>query len=95
MSLSKPMNKQNNPTYRFEVIPKSWSKRRKPDEELKILTVEIPDFELKEQHFCNMHVHYEDGSENVFYSRVIRNSQTGQWTVDGMHVAVKVIIPAI
>ena len=84
------MNKEKRP-YHFEVIPKSWNKRRKPTKEPAVLAVTIPDFELQEQHFCNMHVTFDDGNERVFYSRVIRNQQTGQWTVDGMHVAVKVI----
>lgn len=82
------MNKTH---YEFEVIPKDWAKRRKPTLEAKPISANIPDFELKEQHFCNMNVQYDDGSEKTFYSRVIKNHITGQWTVDGMHVAVKVL----
>ena len=85
------MNKEKD-MYQFEIIPKSWNKRRKPTKQPSVLSVTIPDFELKEQHFCNMHVRYEDNSEKTYFSRVIRNQLTGQWTVDGMHVAVKVIL---
>lgn len=82
------MNKKH---YIFEIIPKDWAKRRKPSVQLKPVHVNIPDFQCQEQHFCNMEVTFEDGSEKTFFSRVIKNHITGQWTVDGMHVAVKVI----
>ena len=80
-------------TYQFEIIPKSWSKRRKPTAEAKPVSVAIPDFELIHQHFCNMQVTFEDGSQQTFLSRVLQNKITGAWTVDGMHVAVSVVIP--
>lgn len=82
------MNKKH---YKFEIIPKDWAKRRKPSLQPKVIQVNIPDFLCKEQHFCNMEVRFDDGSEKKFFSRVIKNHITGQWTVDGMHVAVKVI----
>lgn len=78
--------------YRFEIIPKNWSKRRTPVAEPKPVFVSIPDFQLLDQHFCTMQVSYEDGSQRQFYSRVIQNVITGQWTVDGMHVACRVSI---
>lgn len=83
----------NRVKYKFEIIQKSWSKRRTPTKEPIPTKVDIPDLVLKEQHFCNMHVTYDDYSERTFYSRVILNPLTKQWTVDGMHVAVKVILP--
>lgn len=79
--------------YTFEIIPKNWAKRRKPIKTPQATCVEIPDFELVANHFCNMHVTYDDGSQKVFFSRVIQNHITHQWTVDGMHVSVKVIMP--
>lgn len=81
----------SNSDYTFEIIPKSWAKRRKLDAQIKPVSINIPDFQLKEQHFCNMEVTYEDGSVKRYYSRVLRHHKTGQWTVDGMHVAVKVL----
>jgi hypothetical protein len=81
----------NQDKYTFELIHKDWAKRRKPKTEVKPIKVLIPDFELKEQHFCNMEVEYEDGTTKRYYSRVIKNHITHQWTVDGMHVAVRVI----
>lgn len=81
----------NKTKYKFEIIPKDWAKRRKPTPTPQPVEVAIPDFECKEQHFCTMQVLYDDGSEQAFYSRVIKNHITGQWTVDGMHVAVKVV----
>lgn len=80
--------------YQFEIIHKSWTKRRKDKKEPIPLSVEIPDFELAEQHFCNMQVSFDDGSQQTFFARVLRNHITKQWTVDGMHVAVKVMSSA-
>ena len=77
-----------NPTYRFEIIPKSWTKRRTAKPVPQPISVEIPDFELKEQYFCNMNVLFENGSKQALYARVLCNYITNQWTVDGMHVAV-------
>ncbi|MGJ8679650.1 hypothetical protein [Paraglaciecola sp.] len=82
----------NTPSYTFEIIPKSWSKRRKPSKDPVPVFVEIPDLVLKQQYFCNMNVTYDDYSQRTFYSRVIFNQLTEQWTVDGMHVAVRVIL---
>ena len=39
-----------------------------------------------------MQVQNADGKQHTYYSRVLRNPITQQWTVDGMHVAVKVIL---
>lgn len=78
--------------YKFEIIHKDWTKRRKPTAQAKPLSVSIPNFKLLEQHFCNMEVEYDDGTITTYYSRVLKNHITGQWTVDGMHVAVKVLI---
>lgn len=79
--------------YDFEIIAKSWAKRRRFTPLPKPVHVQIPDFRLKENSYCNMIVKYDDGTGRELFSRVIRNHITGQWTVDGMHVAVKVIIP--
>ena len=84
----------DNLSYQFEIIPKSWSKRRKLTPEPQAVAVTIADFQLIEQHFCTMQVTYDDGSEHSYYSRVLRNAITGQWTVDGMQVAVRVIVPS-
>ena len=89
--------KNNDPSsntciYQFEIIHKSWSKRRRPVKEPQPVSAEIADFKLEEQHFCTMQVNYDDGSQQSFYSRVLRNPITQQWTVDGMQVAVRVII---
>jgi hypothetical protein len=77
--------------YKFEIIRKSWAKRRKSAIEPLAVSVTIPDFKLEEQHFCNMLVSYDDGSQQTFFARVLRNHITNQWTVDGMHVAVRVL----
>lgn len=77
--------------YQFEYIPKSWAKRRKAEPEPQPISIQIPDFELKEQHFCNMHVTFDNGRKEIYYSRVLCNHITKQWTVDGMHIAVKVL----
>lgn len=86
-------NNSEMPDYGFEIIAKSWAKRRRFTQLPKPVHVQIPDFKLKENFYCNMIVQYDDGNEKEYFSRVIRNHITGQWTVDGMHVAVKVIFP--
>lgn len=90
------MNKLTNlgsTDFKFELIPKCWSKRRKPTPEPLAISVDIADFKLEEQHFCHMQVKYADGQQQTYYSRVLRNAITQQWTVDGMHVAVRVVLP--
>ncbi|MCP3428858.1 gamma-glutamylcyclotransferase family protein [Opacimonas viscosa] len=86
-------NNSEMPDYHFEIIAKSWAKRRRFTQLPKPVHVQIPDFKLKENFYCNMIVQYDDGNEKEYFSRVLRNHITGQWTVDGMHVAVKVIFP--
>jgi len=73
----------------MKVIEKSWSKRRTLEESKKVKSVSIPDYKQEVNHFCNMHVVYEDGTTATYLSRVIRNDIKDEWIVDGMHVAVK------
>ncbi|MBE1286140.1 MAG: hypothetical protein GJ671_00240 [Alteromonadaceae bacterium] len=85
-------NQYEEPIYEFEIIQKSWSKRRRFAPEPKPLNVIIDDFRLRDNSYCTMHVEYDDGSNRELLSRVIHNPNTGEWKLDGMHVAVKVII---
>ncbi|WP_284245997.1 hypothetical protein [Thalassotalea insulae] len=76
----------------FKIIEKDWYKRRQlTGKELSPVSVSIPDYQAVHNHFCNMFVRYNDGSEKSLLARVIYNKLTAQWTVDGMEVAVKVI----
>ena len=85
-------NAYERPIYTFEIIPKNWSKRRRFVPEPKPINVIIDDFSLRDNSYCNMHVEYDDGSHRDLLSRVIHNPHTDEWKVDGMHVAVKVLI---
>ncbi len=76
---------------KYEVINKSWSKRRKLDTAKEISNIQFIDFLKQHNHFCKMHVVYTDGSEDTFISRVIFNDIKKHWTVDGMHVAVRIL----
>lgn len=76
---------------KYEVIEKSWSKRRKPDQAKEIRDIKFIDFKKEHNHFCKMIVMYSDGSEKILISRVIFNEIKKHWTIDGMHVAVRLL----
>ena len=76
---------------KYEIIEKSWSKRRKVDQPKEIKEIKFIDFKKEQNHFCKMEVHYCDGSEQSLISRVIFNEIKNHWIVDGMHVAVKLL----
>ena len=74
---------------KYEIITKSWSKRRKLDSQKSILKIEFLDFIKQHNHFCKMNVHYSDGTEESLISRVVYNEIKQHWSVDGMKVAVR------
>lgn len=76
---------------KYEVITKSWSKRRKLDTEKQISNIQLLDFIKQHNHFCKMQVSYSDGSQDTFLSRVIFNEIKEHWTVDGMHIAIRLL----
>jgi len=76
---------------KYELIEKSWSKRRKLDEKSQVSHIEFIDFKKEHNHFCKLQVTYEDGSSQSYVSRVIYNEIKQQWIVDGMHIAVRLI----
>lgn len=77
----------------FEVLDRSWYKRRCPKKERedKIVHLSIPEYKEEHNHFCNMFVEYASGRKENYISRVVYNSIKDYWTVDGMHVAVRVL----
>jgi len=76
---------------KYEIITKSWSKRRKLDREKSILNIEFLDFFKQHNHFCKMLVHYGDGTQESLISRVVYNEIKQYWTIDGMKVAVRLL----
>lgn len=77
---------------KFKIIEKDWFKRRTPAaKQVKVKEVSIPDYKQEHNHFCDMLVEYEDGSREKYIARVVYNEYNDYWTVDGMHVAVRVI----
>lgn len=76
----------------FKIIEKNWYKRRTlTGKEIKPVHVAIPDYQAVHNHICNMIVSYSDDSLKNLIARVIYNSLTDKWTVDGMEVAVTVV----
>ncbi|WP_196139586.1 hypothetical protein [Aliikangiella sp. G2MR2-5] len=74
---------------KYEVIKKSWSKRRKVDQSLEIKSISFQDFLKQHNHFCRMIVTYSDGKVDSLLSRVVFNEIKQHWIVDGMSVAVR------
>ena len=58
---------------KMKVIEKSWANRRIPEKENKVINVTVPNYKQKQNHFCDMHVEYEDGTQATYVARVIRN----------------------
>lgn len=79
--------------FRYEIIHKDWQKRRIADKVSVLpVSVEIDNMQLVHNHFCKMKVTYSDSSVKELISRVLYNSIKKSWAVDGMEVAVRVII---
>ncbi len=76
---------------KYEIIQKSWSKRRKVDQSKEIDDIKFIDFKKEHNHFCKMEIRYSDGSEQTLISRVVYNEIKNHWTADGMHVAVRIL----
>jgi len=76
---------------KYEIIKKSWSKRRKLDVEKEISNIQVIDFIKQHNHFCKMKVSYSDSTETTLISRVVFNEIKKHWTIDGMHVAVRLL----
>ncbi|TQV88016.1 hypothetical protein [Aliikangiella coralliicola] len=76
---------------KYEIITKSWSKRRKLDTAKEITNIQFLDFIKQHNHFCKMQITYSDGSEETLLSRVVFNEVKQHWTVDGMKVAVRLL----
>lgn len=71
---------------------RDWYKRRAPNSTiLKAVSCTVPDFKKEHNHFCDMFVQYDDGTEKRLFSRVIYNKLTDKWTIDGMHEAAELI----
>ncbi len=75
----------------YEIIKKSWSKRRKPDQVIEIKSIELDNFVKQHNSFCQMRVIFDNEVKQSFSSRVIYNELTKRWIVDGMHVAIRLI----
>ncbi len=74
---------------KYEIVKKSWSKRRKLDTEKEISNIKFLNFIKQHNHLCKMHVTYTDQSEETLMSRVIFNEVNQNWAIDGMQVAVR------
>jgi hypothetical protein len=80
-------------TFTFKIREADWFKRRTPTKNKPIpISVDIPDFKLEANIFCDMVVQYDNGEIKTYMSRVVYNEQFDRWIVDGMHEAVDVII---
>lgn len=68
---------------KFSIREMDWYKRRAPTRQPKPTSVECNDFQLIENHYCNLHVTYDDGNLHHLTGRVSRNDITGKWTCHG------------
>ena len=73
----------------YQVITKSWSKRRPVDSSKEVQSIQFIEFKKQHNHFCKMLVEYQNGAQETLISRVIFNEIKKHWTVDGMKVAVR------
>ena len=79
--------------YSFKILARDWYKRRKPSSQIiEPLKVDIPNFKQEHNHMCTMVVTYSDHSTKELIARVIYNQLAKRWTVDGMELAVEVIV---
>lgn len=74
---------------KYEVIRKSWSKRRKLDQQKEIENIDFEEFKKEHNHFCKMKVYFSDGTKESLLARVIFNEIKQHWIVDGLSVAVR------
>lgn len=76
---------------KYQVITKSWSKRRPLDSSKEVQSIQFIEFKKQHNHFCKMAVVYQNGAQETLISRVIYNDIKKHWTVDGMKVSVRLI----
>ena len=69
----------------FVIQELNWHKRRKPNAESKPVSVEVEDFKLEKNHFCKIHVTFDDGERATLQGRVTQNPVTGAWSVNGIN----------
>ncbi|WP_258807696.1 hypothetical protein [Pseudidiomarina sp. CB1] len=69
----------------FVIQELNWYKRRKPNAESKPVDVEVEDFKLEKNHFCKIHVIFDDGGRATLQGRVTQNPVTGAWSVNGIN----------
>ncbi|REL29315.1 hypothetical protein [Thalassotalea euphylliae] len=83
----------DNLNYTFKILARDWHKRRAPNlKTVEPVTVDIPNFKQEHNHMCTMIVTYSDNSTKELIARVIHNQLAKRWTVDGMELAVEVVI---
>lgn len=72
----------------YEIRQLSWSKRRKPNSEKEILSVELIGFEKIENNMCKMIVDYENEKVELT-ARVLYNDRQDFWLVSGINTTGK------
>lgn len=69
----------------FVIQELNWHKRRKPGAEAKPVSLKVDDFKLEKNHFCAIHVTFDDGEQATLRGRVTQNPVTGAWSVNGIN----------
>lgn len=60
--------------YKFEILPQSWSKRRKITETIReVIDFEVIDFVKESNHRCQLSVKFDDGETILLDARVYVN----------------------
>lgn len=69
----------------FEIRQLSWHKRRRPGDEPKPVSVEVPDFKKEANHMCAISVTFDNAEVLTLSGRVLQNPITGAWSVNGVN----------
>lgn len=70
---------------KFAIRHMDWFKRRTPVKTIQPVSVTIPELKLKDNHYCDMDVLYDDGNTHRLNGRVMQNDITKKWTVHGLN----------
>jgi hypothetical protein len=70
----------------FVIQQLSWYKRRKPGDQPQPVSIEVPDFKPEANHFCAVHVQFDNGDHVSLSGRVTQNPISGAWMVNGINM---------
>lgn len=69
----------------FELRQLSWHKRRRATEAPKPVSFKVDDFKKQANHFCRVHVTFENGVDAQLQGRVSQNPVNLTWSVNAIN----------